>query len=651
MDNAVTFFDSLRKISAVSEIWKYVLVMLKDKYHAPDDLLKFLCLFFSLIDDGNLCIPLDAARLKEKWGKKLDGLDTQDVVIDSDTIIDNGIHAIQNRAVNDSLIVEDTGTANTRDNNLFVIHNGWLFTEKFFHAKQNIEDAAKSLFPTESASDKDIAQDIIQIQNRYDYTNENSQNFEMSEEQAAAIVRAKKGENLIITGGPGTGKTTVICYLLLELLSDNAMAPIYMAAPSGKAAKRMQESMRASLQRLKESEKQQRAQACQKISAIQPVTIHKLLGMSGDNTRETTKFPKNAVFVIDEASMIDAVLFSKMLSIISQSDGARIFILGDKDQIPSVQPGAVFSDLIDNRPDCLIKLTTTHRFPANSEIYKLKEYVRCQDPRLAVTVNWTENTPDNWTEELKNNQSKEYPVKYLTISDNSEIRTAIQNWHDAFYDDDEYKKVYAELDLEADNIKETLDAIWQRIEQAKILCAENHGTRGTDGINRIICNIIKSNRNLSADNEDALFVGEQIIVTQNQRHYDLSNGDIGIVVSLDNKKHLMIKRQKESPDKSDDTDNGQLIRRKHNYLFYPIYLLPTDSIQPAYAITIHKSQGSEYDNILIFLPESEKSPLLNRQILYTAITRTKNATYIVSNRICLEKAVKTDKKRDTQLFL
>ena len=86
-------------------------------------------------------------------------------------------------------------------------------------------------------------------------------------------------------------------------------------------------------------------------------------------------------------------------------------------------------------------------------------------------------------------------------------------------------------------------------------------------------------------------------------------------------------------------------------MFYRLHLLASDAIDSAYAITIHKSQGSEYENILVFLPESQTSPLLNRQILYTAITRTKNATYIISNEDNMNVAINNQNKRDSQLFL
>ena len=147
------------------------------------------------------------------------------------------------------------------------------------------------------------------------------------------------------------------------------------------------------------------------------------------------------------------------------------------------------------------------------------------------------------------------------------------------------------------------------------------------------------------------FVGEQVIITKNQQLYDLSNGDIGIIVSIDGKKYMMIKRYNEASTTPGASTQHKLILGIGDYIFYRLHLLPTDAIDSAYAITIHKSQGSEYKNVFVFLPGSEKSPLLNRKILYTAITRTKRAVYIVSDKKNMIQAITTPAERDTQLFL
>ena len=637
MNDYLAVFNSLKENRAISDVWKYVLIMLKNKYDASDDLLKLFCLFFSLIDDGNICISLDAKKLKKKWNDKLNGLDLVGENIDYDTIIEKGIVAVKNCAENNLLVYQCGDSGGVCENHLFVVYNGWLFTEKYFNAKQAIVDSVKHIFFERSISADDMEHEIENIKKKYGGV------VCLEPEQIDAIVRAVHNQNLIITGGPGTGKTTVVCYLLLELLSKNIEHDVYVAAPSGKAANRMRESIINSLKRLSV----ENTAIYKKISDSRPLTIHKLLSLSNANTRETKKFPENSIFIIDESSMIDVMLFAKLLKNINQSDGARVFLLGDKDQIPSVQPGAVFSDLVTrNRGrNCLIELTKTHRFETGSDIYILKEHV--QNGR-EISVDWQMGLPDNWKQELQIEQ-KGYPVRYLTISEGGQVQKSVQDWYDAFYNAPEYDNVYSNMSKQTPEVEiiKVLDVIMSYLERAKILCAENHGMRGTYNINKVVCEYIKSKHCLETADNDQLFVGEQVIVTQNQSLYDLSNGDLGVVVSFDNKKYIMFKR--ESVEKN--TGSDELIFRRGNYVFYPIYLLPSDSIEPAYAITIHKSQGSEYSNILVFLPESNASPLLNRQILYTAITRTKYATYIVSDKENLEKAIKTTVERDTQLFL
>lgn len=643
MNNYLALFDLLKEKQAISDIWKSVLTMLKNQYDVSDDLLNLFCLFFSLVDDGNICIPLNTDKLKAKWNKKLEGLDATDANIDYDTIIEKGIVAAKNSAGNNPLIFQYDNPDNIPENNMFVIYKDWMFTEKFFNAKQTIVDSVKHIFSEQTISADDKEQSIENTKKKYGNT------LSLEPEQIDAVVRAKHGQNLIITGGPGTGKTTVICYLLLELLSENTEREVYMAAPSGKAANRMKESIINSLNRL--SLKNQTAY--KKISDNRPLTVHKLLSLSNINTHEIKKFPENSIFIIDESSMIDVVLFAKLLNTIKQSDGARVFLLGDQDQIPSVQPGAVFCDLTTKLrgKNCLIELTKTHRFPSNSDIYKLKESIRNNEE---ASADWQNGISDAWQQELKSN-AKGYPVKYITISEDSQIKVTVKDWYDAFYDNEDYAQVYSGMSKEnpKTEIIQTLDAIWSHLEHAKILCAENYGPRGTKTLNKIISEYITNKFHIAYDDNDNFFIGKQVIVTKNQGIYDLSNGDLGIIVSFDNKKYMMIKRE-DTTKNSNNTNtqrNDEIIFRRGDYIFYPLYLLPSDSIEPAYAITIHKSQGSEYNNILIFLPESGTSPLLNRQILYTAITRTKHATYIVSDQENLKKAINTPHERDTQLFL
>lgn len=660
---SLDIFDKLKENNLIADYWKYVLIMLGNQYVISDGAIKLLCLFFSLADDGNICISLDAKTLKEKWNKKILAIAEADDT-PYDKIIDDGILEIKKYAqdVNAPWIIQCDNQYCQCENNLFVVYNNWLFTDKFFNAKQTIKQIINSplFFKAPTPRQADIKNEATNIINYYKYTKKLSDNksmeFALSPEQANAIARAKHGQNLIITGGPGTGKTTVVCYLLLELLSQKSDCKIYMAAPSGKAAKRMKESITGSLDSLKEDIKTQKKNIIDIISDVKPLTIHSLLIQAGVNSHEIKKMPADSIFIIDEASMIDVCLFAKLMDVINKTENPHVFILGDHEQLPSVQPGAVFCDLIAQKSDCLIALTKTHRFPAGSEIYDFKQSIQNQITEF-TREKW-EPLNDDWRQELAQNQNnKNYPVKYLLIENKDDIRRAVIQWYDAFYNNQEYQQVYSDLDLKSPTIVQTLDAIWAHIEQAKILCAENReicGWRSTEQINKIICDYIKTKDYFTDDvNDNDFFTGEQIIVTKNQHLYDLSNGDIGVLVSLNHKKYIMIKRTKPETKISNTniSEHIDIIKHKGDYIFYPSYLLSSDSVEAAYAITIHKSQGSEYNNILVFLPHKKDSPLLNRQILYTAITRTKNATYIVSDMENIDQAICTPVERDTQLFL
>ena len=149
-----------------------------------------------------------------------------------------------------------------------------------------------------------------------------------------------------------------------------------------------------------------------------------------------------------------------------------------------------------------------------------------------------------------------------------------------------------------------------------------------------------------------------VFLTKNQKMFNLYNGDTGIVFESEYDgnviKYLMVKKtakKSNSENKEQDSSNQSFgsIFQVGSYIFYPLYLLPRESLEVAYAITIHKAQGSGYEAILIFLPENINNPLLNRQILYTALTRTKGSTYLLANENILKQAVEREIVRTTMI--
>ena len=344
--------------------------------------------------------------------------------------------------------------------------------------------------------------------------------------------------------------------------------------------------------------------------------------------------------------MIDITLFSSLLEAIPE--GARVFILGDKDQLPSVQAGAVLGELLAKKTGSVAELKQSSRFNDNSDVGRLKNAMQEASPldkNLAFLTNW-----NDWknSHSFTNLPQGEFPVTTFIPEHNySDKTTQLEEitaaWSNAFYEDLVQQAHDASLDFETSK----LDSLWQAASKARILCAERKGLQGVETINNQICSSILKAQAASTD--DDYFTGQLLMLTKNQSIFCLYNGDSGIVVEHNNLKYLMVKKEIKNNGDTDVAQQG--IFQKGSYIFYPLHLLPKESIETAYAITIHKSQGSGYKAILVLLPSQIGHPLLNRQIAYTAITRTEGATYIFADYDTLEHARQTVIERDTQIHL
>ena len=275
------------------------------------------------------------------------------------------------------------------------------------------------------------------------------------------------------------------------------------------------------------------------------------------------------------------------------------------------------------------------------------------DKNLANFTDW-----DDW--KLQNNfslpEAKEFPVtSFITgqgqTSKIEQLEEITQRWAESFY----LELTQIAKSIRPDSPEAELDALWKKANTARILSAERQGYKGVEPINDRISSFIQS-KDLSIAG-DQYFTGQLLMLTKNQNIFCLYNGDSGIVIEYNNLKYLMVKKELKSESNSTEAYPNerslinQGIKQQGSYIFYPLHLLPKESIETAYAITIHKSQGSGYKAILVLLPEQVGHPLLNRQIAYTAITRTEGSTYIVADYETLEAARSTVIQRDTRIEL
>lgn len=652
--NYKDFYDSIYALGGISALWGKMLDMLNDLYKdkITDDALKVLCIYFSLIDDGNTCICLDEDVLKTKWETKYNGL----IVAASDKCAEE-LKEISFDFIKQGIKdISDVISNNDHIKQLFSIkeHNQkrWLFTDKYLKAVESVSGRLKALLINIKINVSDDSKNEIKKKFK-------NGNFELNDEQAEAIVRGENGENLIISGGPGMGKTTVACYLLWQLLEKKYKDhTIYLAAPSGKAQDRLREAVAEEVDRISIDNNSIK----EKLLAAQSYTIHRLLSYNpGSNSfsyNKDNQFSEKSIFVIDEASMIDICLFQSLLEAIP--DGARVFILGDPYQLPSVQAGAVLGDVIRKIKTNKVELQKSNRFGDKSNIGLLSANIK------KVADNGTPENADIsfvpdfkiW-KELCNNTNPlfvdknngQYPVTCISREDKDDVNKMTEAWANKFY---EYNNSYdLDLnDLSEDDKNSILEGLWSFVEKAKILCAEREGMVGVTNLNLLMSgHVSKANKEKWSKKRNNYFLGQQLIITQNQRMYNLYNGDCGVVVSFKNDYMLYFMTKKptiqEGTDKNTNINVNASIKRLGDYLFYPLHVIPSDAIETAFAITIHKSQGSGYDNIMVFIPEKQGHPLLNNQIIYTAITRTKGNTYIVGSKERMEEAIKTRIERDT----
>lgn len=675
------FFDLLRDARGIGAINGHLQKFMEELQ--PDisiNAQKYLLMLLSLQEEGNTRFSLDPEIFFKKWETKWNGLllSVEDPQIpsacDFESVVKDGISDIlKNKYTN---IIDWNGTGK-----LFVVKDNFIFATKYYKAKVAIETAAAIHFNHgKNHDDADVERCTQKVatlhkKNSRFATEENPQGeFRINQEQAQAILRGQR-ENLIITGGPGTGKTTVVLYILWNLLESNPQYledwEIKLAAPSGKAADRMRESIAGGLADINEEYKN--SPVFKKLEGLESYTIHRLLKYLPKTGKfyynSETQFSEKTIFVIDEASMIDISLFAALLQAIAA--GSRIFILGDPFQLPSVEAGAVLGEILSRQNagrNFVVKLLKSNRFTDDSNIGQLAHAVQARaegSESGPVSFQEIQDKVRQAAQEKGRKEPKDKillksldmpmgesadqpPMQFPTAASRKLEEEQVQN---LVCDTLEPFSVLPELaeqiipDATRLNEKQRGDQdairekLWALTLSLRLLSAERRGTCGVENLNKVACKKIRGHwinycRRFAPDfvpPRSRYFPGQFLILTQNQAMYKLYNGDTGVVIFHEDRPYLMLK--------------------KDDFVFYPLSLLPEDSLEPAFAITIHKSQGSEYRHVTMFLPKQKGHPLLTNQILYTGITRAKESVTIIATPETFKAACCTVTERETGIEL
>ncbi|MBA3018147.1 MAG: exodeoxyribonuclease V subunit alpha [Desulfobacteraceae bacterium] len=445
---------------------------------------------------------------------------------------------------------------------------------------------------------------------------------DINRQKVAAITSAFK-KFCVISGGPGTGKTTIIAKILAMLIEQTGKEKslrIFLTAPTGKATARLSESIGNIKKKLN----------CKDyIKAAIPTeafTIHRLLKtiIRSPFFRHNSENPLPAdIVVVDEASMVDLPLMSKLIQAVPVD--ARLILIGDSDQLASVDPGSVLGDICGNKSlrgfttnfvnkveeltdekitdsikqhkgikalhDCIVVLKKNYRFADSSGIGGLSHAVKLGDIDKTLDL-------------LKNKNDRSIIFEEILSADNfKQILT------------DKVVEFYSEY-LRTDDPGRAL----KLFNRFKILCAVKMGQFGVYAVNKIIEQILRRENLIQTEN--LWYKGRPILITSNDYKLSLFNGDIGITMpiqgSASNDMHVFFRGT-----------SGELKQ------FLP-YRLPQH--ETVYAMTVHKSQGSEFENVFLVLPDKDY-PVLSRELIYTGITRASQSVTILGKEEVLRTSI------------
>lgn len=409
------------------------------------------------------------------------------------------------------------------------------------------------------------------------------------EEQRAAADRAAHSWTSILVGGPGTGKTTTIARLLAALASQHRASqhaaghrrPLHvgLAAPTGKAAARMREAITAAA-----ADPIFTADERTWLESLHAVTLHRLLGFRPDHR---TAFRHHAgqklpfdVVVVDETSMVSLLMMERLVQAVPA--GCRLVLVGDPEQLASVEAGAVLRDVVDglggDRSPAVTHLQHGHRFDGG--IGELAQAVVAGDADAAIDV-------------------LTRGVEGLSLRDPGDVEHVVGDRPAA------QARAVAQAARDGD-----AETALQALAEHRLLCAHRDGPFGVSHWNERLEREVRT----FPDPSRPWFVGRPVLVTRNDASLRVNNGDVG--VTLDDGHRLVVHL-----DTDVDVSSARL-----------------SSTQSAYASTVHRSQGSEFEHVTLVLPD-EDSLVLTRELLYTAVTRARTSLTVVATPEVVRAAV------------
>lgn len=534
---------------------------------------------------------------------------------------------------------------------VLVYYNGNLYTRKDFISERSLEECLINRMAQDSIDLMNAGKMITTFQEvclnnpaRYEDGEGKMRKINFALRQQISVLLGMASKTLIVSGGPGTGKTTVVATVLRALLRLNpATGSIAMTAPTGRAAKRLSEAVHLSLNSLQEQTEEDSALG----EKLHFSTLHSLLKVGSIHGMRDRHWPVPFdVVVVDEVSMVDLFLMSKLFRALKND--TRLILLGDPDQLPSVDSGQVLADLASQKAlsyserflnlckgvgisteglsegqnrmtDRCVHLDEGHR--SGMAVTRMAEHVAAKEEQAAMKC----LLPDD-------RSGFGYDRVCLFEPKNAaDFELRLQGWVDHFYlqPQKEGKASWIDLvrsfELDAEPDKDRLSRVFRLVNQGRVLCACRRGSFGMNRVNAFMAEQIRSALRVKGRHS----TGTPVLITKNDHRRNLYNGDIGVILP---------------------TKRGQIIENRvffesndSSFIDYSLNELPP--YEESFAMTIHKSQGSEFANVMIVLPDENLSEFINRKMLYTALTRTKGLALICGSQSVLRKAINHDAGR------
>jgi exodeoxyribonuclease V alpha subunit len=486
--------------------------------------------------------------------------------------------------------------------------NGLLYLERYWQQEEQVRTQLQSR-AAQSPPEPDLDRLAVGLQRLFE--GKDLQPDESDRQQLAAAVSALSWVT-VVAGGPGTGKTTTVARLL-ALLRDQPGAPlrIALAAPTGKAAARLEEAVRVAAASLQFDDRM-------RLGNLAAATLHRLLGWSPGNRG---RFRYNSqdhlpydVIVVDEMSMVSLTMMARLMEAVRP--GARLILVGDPDQLSSVEAGAVLADItqapgspppalrdqlsrlglappgasLETPTHGVVRLTHTWRYGASIDL--LARAIRASDPEATMVVLRSES-PELLFAEVD--------VEAAAPGGLEELERQVQQ---------------AGRDLHRAAVAGDVASALSALDQHRLLCGHRLGPYGVARWGR------ESERWLAAavpgyGEDGEWYLGRPVLITANDYELGLYNGDTGVIVN---------------------TERGvraAFARGGAASLVAPVRL---DAVQTMHAMTVHRAQGSQFGCVSVIVPPPE-SPLLTRELLYTAVTRATKRVQVFGTEESIRRAV------------